>query len=50
MNDGFAAKAFFDSISQSPIKTAIIGPLISTANAYVASISKFYNLVQVSKI
>ncbi|EDV21427.1 uncharacterized protein TRIADDRAFT_60055 [Trichoplax adhaerens] len=47
MSQGVAAKAFFDSISRSPTKIGVIGPLISTANAYVASISKFYNLVQV---
>ncbi|RDD36126.1 Gamma-aminobutyric acid type B receptor subunit 2 [Trichoplax sp. H2] len=40
-------KLLIDTISRSPTKIAIIGPLLSTAAEYVASISKYWNLVQV---
>ena len=36
-----------DSILRKPTKIAIIGPLISAANEYVASIAKYWNLAQV---
>lgn len=48
MNEGAALKAFIDAISHPPIKLAVIGPFISPANEYIASISKYWNLVQVN--
>lgn len=47
MNEGTALKAFIDAISHPPTKVAVIGPIISSANEYIASISKHWNLIQV---
>ena len=47
MNEGTALKAFIDSVSSPPTKVAIIGPFLSLANEYIASVSKHWNLVQV---
>ncbi|RDD36470.1 Gamma-aminobutyric acid type B receptor subunit 2 [Trichoplax sp. H2] len=42
-----ATKAMIDSILRPPTKIAIVGPLISSASEYVASIAKYWNLVQI---
>ncbi|RDD37872.1 Gamma-aminobutyric acid type B receptor subunit 2 [Trichoplax sp. H2] len=46
MNGPIAAKEIIESISRPPTKVAVIGPLLSTATEYAASMTKFWNLVQ----
>ncbi|RDD37871.1 Gamma-aminobutyric acid type B receptor subunit 2 [Trichoplax sp. H2] len=46
MNEGTALKNFIDAVSHPPTKVAVIGPFITSANQYIASITKYWNLIQ----
>ncbi|EDV21426.1 uncharacterized protein TRIADDRAFT_30267 [Trichoplax adhaerens] len=46
-NGPLATKLLIDSVFRQPQKIAVIGPLLSTTTEYVASISKYWNLVQI---